>query len=238
MQIDKNRVRLRVWGDMACFTRPEMKVERVSYDIMTPSAARGILEAIYWKPEIIWVIEAITALKPIRFGNIRRNEVGCKMSSKVGKQMAGDTGSLGYAIEDKRQQRATTLLLDVAYIIEAHYEILDNAEPPNKHYEVFKRRAEKGQCFHRPYFGCREFPVSFSWHESEEPPEPPAELQGSKDLGWMLNDMVFSPAREKDEGAFSNGQGRWITAQPQFFRAQMENGRVAVPRLERAGKRT
>lgn len=237
MQIDKNRVRLRVWGDMACFTRPEMKVERVSYDIMTPSAARGILEAIYWKPEIIWLVDAITVLKPIRFGNLRRNEVGCKMSSKVGKQMAGDTGSLGYAIEDERQQRATTLLLDVAYIVEAHYEILDNAEPPNKHYEVFKRRAEKGQCFHRPYFGCREFPVLFRWHESA-PPEPPAELQGSKDLGWMLNDMVFSPAREKDEGAFRNGRGRWITAQPQFFRAKMENGRVAVPRLERAGKRT
>lgn len=236
MQIDKNRVRLRVWGDMACFTRPEMKVERVSYDIMTPSAARGILEAIYWKPEIVWLVDAITVLKPIRFGNLRRNEVGCKMSSKVGKQMAGDTGSLGYAIEDERQQRATTLLLDVAYIIEAHYEILDNAEPPNKHYEVFKRRAQKGQCFHRPYFGCREFPVSFRWHESA--PEPPAELQGSKDLGWMLNDLVFSPAREKDEGAFRNGQGRWITAQPQFFRAQMENGRVAVPRLERTGKRT
>ena len=236
MQIDKNRVRLRVWGDMACFTRPEMKVERVSYDIITPSAARGILEAIYWKPEIVWLVDAITVLKPIRFGNLRRNEVGCKMSSKVGKQMAGDTGSLGYAIEDERQQRATTLLLDVAYIIEAHYEILDNAEPPNKHYEVFKRRAQKGQCFHRPYFGCREFPVSFRWHESE-PPEPPAELQGSKDLGWMLNDMVFSPAQE-EEGAFRNGQGRWITAQPQFFRAQMENGRVAVPRLERTGNRT
>lgn len=237
MKIDKNRVRLRVWGDMACFTRPEMKVERVSYDIMTPSAARGILEAIYWKPEIIWVIEAITALKPIRFGNIRRNEVGCKMSSKVGKQMNGDTGSLGYAIEDERQQRATTLLLDVAYIIEAHYEIVDNAEPPNKHYEVFKRRAEKGQCFHRPYFGCREFPVSFRWHDST-PPEPPTELRGSKDLGWMLNDMVFSPAREKDEGAFRNGQGRRITAQPQFFRAQMENGRVVIPQLERTGNRT
>ena len=237
MQIDKNRVRLRVWGDMACFTRPEMKVERVSYDIMTPSAARGILEAIYWKPEIVWLVDAITVLKPIRFGNLRRNEVGCKMSSKVGKQMAGDTGSLGYAIEDERQQRATTLLLDVAYIIEAHYEIIDNAEPPNKHYEVFKRRAEKGQCFHRPYFGCREFPVSFSWHESE-PPEPPAALQGSKDLGWMLNDMIFSPAQKNDEGAFRNGKGRWITAQPQFFRAQMENGRVTVPRLERTGKRT
>ena len=237
MQIDKNRVCLRVWGDMACFTRPEMKVERVSYDIMTPSAARGILEAIYWKPEIVWLVDAITALKPIRFGNLRRNEVGCKMSSKVGKQMAGDTGSLGYAIEDERQQRATTLLLDVAYIIEAHYEIHDNAEPPNKHYEVFKRRAEKGQCFHRPYFGCREFPVSFRWHDSA-PPEPPVELQGSKDLGWMLNDMVFSPAREKDEGAFRNGQGRWITAQPQFFRAQMENGRVVIPRLERTGNRT
>lgn len=237
MQIDKNRVRLRVWGNMACFTRPEMKVERVSYDIMTPSAARGILEAIYWKPEIVWVVDAIRVLKPIRFGNLRRNEVGCKMSSKVGKQMAGDTGSLGYAIEDERQQRATTLLLDVAYIIEAHYEVLDNAEPPNKHYEVFKRRAEKGQCFHRPYFGCREFPVSFSWHESA-PPEPPTELQGSKDLGWMLNDMIFSPAQKNDEGAFRNGQGRWITAQPQFFRAQMENGRVAVPRLERTGNRT
>ena len=237
MQIHKNRVRLRVWGDMACFTRPEMKVERVSYDIMTPSAARGILEAIYWKPEIIWLVDAITVLKPIRFGNLRRNEVGRKMSSQVRKQMAGDTGSLGYAIEDERQQRATTLLLDVAYIIEAHYEILDNAEPPNKHYEVFKRRAQKGQCFHHPYFGCREFPVSFRWHESE-PSEPPAELQGSKDLGWMLNDMIFSPAQKNDEGAFCNGQGRWITAQPQFFRVQMENGRVVVPRLERAGTHT
>ena len=214
MDINKNRVLLRVWGDFACFTRPEMKVERVSYDAMTPSAARGILEAIYWKPQICWVIERIHVLKPIRFTNIRRNELGGIGPSErtLKSYMAGsNTSALAQVIEDDRQQRAATILRDVEYLINAHYQVLNNSDPPQKHYEMFKRRASKGQCFHRPYLGCREFIANFDWYEGD-PQTPDESLRGERDLGYMLHDIDFAHDMT-----------------PRFFRAFMRDGVIEVP---------
>lgn len=223
MDISKNRIALRVWGDYACFTRPEMKAERVSYDVITPSAARGILEAIYWKPEIRWVIERLHVRKPIAFTNIRRNELAGRGPSArtLAGYMEGRTGkALEQVIEDDRQQRATLALRDVEYVIEAHYEVLDASQPPQKHYEMFKRRAEKGQCFHQPCLGCREFACRFAWQEAEiaAAPESP---QGETDLGWMLHDIDFA-----------NGNT------PRFFRAKMVNGVITVPVLDSGEVRT
>ncbi len=141
-------LRLRVWGRNACFTRPEMKVERVSYDVMTPSAARGIMEAIHWKPAIRWVIERIDVLNPIKWDSVRRNEVGSIMSPR----------SNHIFIDDQRQQRAGLFLRDVDYVINAHFEMTENADDGDnmaKHLDIFSRRAEKGQYFHHPYLGCR-----------------------------------------------------------------------------------
>ena len=159
-------VRLRIWGERACFTRPEMKVERVSYDVPTPSAARGILEAIHWKPAIVWRIDRIHVLKPIRFTSFRRNEVGAKASTALaGRAMrAGSVVGLGLSIEHDRQQRATTFLVDVDYVVEAHFEMTakGNDDDPAKHIAMFNRRAESGQCFHRPCLGTRECPADFA----------------------------------------------------------------------------
>lgn len=150
MDIDKNRVAVRVWGDFACFTRPEMKVERVSYDVMTPSAARGVLEAIYWKPEITWVIDRIRVVNPIRFTNVRRNELGGIGPSEMTlKRYLDGTKAemLAQIIEDDRQQRASMILQDVEYIIEGHYIVRSNSESPQKHFEMFKRRARRDSVF-------------------------------------------------------------------------------------------
>lgn len=213
-------VKLHVWGDYACFTRPEMKVERVSYDVITPSAARGILEAIHWKPAICWVIDRIHVLKPVRFESIRRNELGnCKISAtKVsGAMKRKSTQDLNFLIDDgdNRQQRATTLLRDVGYVIEAHFELTDKAgdeDSVGKHLDIFNRRARKGQFFHQPCFGNREFPAYFSLIESEAD-FPPSELAlDNKDLGWMLHDIDFAN-----------------DAEPRFFRAELTNGVVEVP---------
>ncbi len=191
-------VRLHVWGERACFTRPEMKVERVSYDVMTPSAARGILEAIYWKPAITWVVDRIHVLKPIHFQSFRRNEVGAVVSGQLAKSamMRGDVNRLGLVVEDSRQQRATMLLTNVAYVIEAHFVLTDRAgtdDQPGKHAEMFQRRAGKGQCFHRPCLGAREFPADFAFLTNDTP-LPPSELpsdQRNRELGWMLRDIAF-----------------------------------------------
>ena len=205
--------RLRVWGDFACFTRPEMKVERVSYDVMTPSAARGVLEAIYWKPQIRWVVDGIQVLHPVRFMNIRRNEVGAKISTRTATTaMNAGTGKLSLIIEDNRQQRAAMVLRNVEYIIEAHIELLDDAEPIGKHLDIFRRRSEKGQCFHRPYLGCREFPADFEPVQNLVEGPPHEELKGERDLGFMLHDIDY------DDN---------MTAR--FFRAVMHNGRIKVP---------
>jgi CRISPR-associated protein Cas5d len=211
-------VRLHVWGERACFTRPEMKVERVSYDTMTPSAARGILEAIHWKPAIRWVVDRIHVLKPIRFESVRRNEVGSKISARnVSQAMnAGRVDSLAYAVDEDRQQRAATILKDVAYVIEAHFELTENAGPDDnegKHLDIFNRRARKGQCFHAPYFGTREFPVCFQLLEPDGPiPERSGLLDGKRDLGWMLHDLDFRDGMT-----------------PKFFRAAMSDGVIDIP---------
>ncbi|RZU38236.1 CRISPR-associated Cas5d family protein [Fluviicoccus keumensis] len=210
-------VRLRIWGDYACFTRPEMKVERVSYDVITPSAARGILEAIHWKPAIRWVIDRIYVLKPVRFESIRRNEVGGKLSaSNVKSAMkSGQLADLVTHVDEDRQQRAATVLRHVDYVIEAHFEMTDKAGPQDneaKHAEMFKRRAEKGQCFHQPCLGNREFPASFELLIGDELPNPDASLLGTKDLGWMLGDIDFA-----------NGMT------PMFFKAEMVDGVIEVP---------
>lgn len=211
-------VRLHCWGEWACFTRPEMKVERVSYDVMTPSAARGILEAIYWKPEIRWAIDRITVLQPIRFASVRRNEVKDKISAaSVAKVMKANAGDLSLIVSDgdNRQQRAALLLRDVSYIIESHFEILGGPENVAKHLDQFQRRARRGACFTRPYLGCREFAAHFALLEPDvTPPVADKSLAGERDLGWMLHDIDF-------------GAGR----QARFFRAVMRNGVIDVPPL-------
>jgi CRISPR-associated protein Cas5, subtype I-C/DVULG len=206
-------IKLRVWGEYALFSRPEMKVERVSYDVMTPSAARGILEAIHWKPAIRWVVDRIHVMKPIRFENVRRNEVATKASSN----------RVIYATQE-RQQRASLLLRDVEYIIEAHFEMTDKRGPedtPEKHYNMMLRRARQGQCFHRPYLGCREFPANFELVEEDTIPASPVH-QGEQDLGYMLLDLSFTV----------NTKGEVIRTVPHFFRAKMVDGVIEIPRLE------
>jgi len=230
-------VRLEVWGDYASFNRPEMKVERVSYDVMTPSAARGILEAIYWKPQMRWVVDRIRVLAPIRFTHVRRNEISETIpAGNVRKAMRSGRGSLGIAVEEKRQQRAARILRDVRYGIEAHVEVLDPTEsdgtvldhPEAKHLEAFKRRASRGQCFHHPYLGCREFPAHFRLlPDGEEFPPCPEELHGERDLGFMLWDIVFE---EDPQGPIvESNRGRRLRAHPRFFRATMRDGVVDVP---------
>ncbi len=208
-------IKLRVWGDYACFTRPEMKVERVSYDVMTPSAARGILEAIHWKPAICWVIDRIHVLKPIKFDNVRRNEVSSKIPKPNPATAMRDKKPLYFLVDDgnNRQQRASTLLRDVDYVIEAHFETTDKAgaeDNEGKHLDIFRRRASKGQFFHQPALGCREFPAKFELIVDEIPTS--CYAGQSKDLGYMLLDIDF--ANEMT---------------PLFFRAQMENGIIAPP---------
>lgn len=196
-------LRLKVWGRNACFTRPEMKVERVSYDVMTPSAARGVLEAVLWKPAIRWHVTQIDVLKPIRWESVRRNEVGAVMSPRT----------TGLFIEDERQQRAGLFLRDVAYLVHTYFSLTEKAGPEDnvaKFEEMFIRRAEKGQCFHRPYLGCREFSADF---EPVDERSLPHTVDISKDLGWMLYDMDFT-AKEP---------------LARFFHASLEKGVLKVP---------
>jgi CRISPR-associated protein Cas5d len=209
-------IKLKVWGERACFTRPEMKVERVSYDVMTPSAARGILEAIYWKPSIQWVVDRIHVLNPIKFENIRRNEVASKIpKNNITSAMKDPSKPLFLFVEEDRQQRAAMVLRDVAYVIEAHFEPNDkDGENEGKHLDIFNRRAGAGQCFNQPYFGCREFPVFFELAGDEMP----AALQEDRDLGWMLYDMDFPKKGSKKTP---------IT--PMFFHAVMRAGKIDIP---------
>ncbi len=230
-------IRLEVWGDYASFNRPEMKVERVSYDVMTPSAARGILEAIYWKPQFRWIIDRIHVLAPIRFTHVRRNEINAKIpAGSVKTAMKRGNGSLGIVIEAHRQQRAAMILRDVHYGIEAHVEIRDPTEqdgsalahPEAKHLEVFKRRAAKGQYFHHPYLGCREFPAYFRLLGDGEPfAECSEELRGERDLGFMLWDIVFED--DPKGSVVESSRGRRLRAEPRFFRACMVDGVINVP---------
>ncbi len=211
-------IRLIVRGERACFTRPEMKVERVSYDMLTPSAARGILEAIHWKPAIRWMVDRIHVLRPIRFQSFRRNEVGAKMSAGLAERgmRAGSVAGLGLAVDQERQQRAATLLRDVEYLIEAHFEMTAKAgaeDSEAKHLSMFNRRAAAGQCFHRPCLGTREFPAEFDLLPPGVP-APPSLLpqdQRNRDLGWMLHDMDFLAGRTS-----------------RFFRARLSGGVLDV----------
>ena len=224
---------LEVTGEFACFTRPEMKVERVSYDVITPSAARAIFEAILWKPAICWQVIKIEVLAPIRWASVRRNEVG-----KVASPRAGS----GIVIEEDRQQRASLILRDVKYRLHAKFDFI----PPDKHGKtsnpvpewlvaaeevgelrkpdvrpdetagkyaaMFERRAKKGQCFNQPYLGCREFSCAFRLVDPvAEPTTPIAE---SKDLGFMLYDLNFTDPKD---------------IRPMFYRAEMKDGVITVP---------
>jgi CRISPR-associated protein Cas5d len=225
---------LKVWGDFACFTRPEMKVERVSYDVITPSAARAIFEAVLWKPEIRWRITRIEVLKPIKWISVRRNEVG-KVASTEGPNSLGERGLY---IEDHRQQRAGLFLRDAAYRLHAEFEVVDSSkhvhhypglhhdkprepeegqpEHPAKYLSMFQRRARRGQCAWQPYLGCREFSAHFELVEdtaAAAQAQPP--IPDSPDLGWMLHDIDYADAMKSG-----------------FFRAAMKQGVIDLETVE------
>ncbi len=233
---------LEVWGDYACFTRPEMKVERLSYDVMTPSAARAIFEAILWKPAIRWNVTKIEVLNPIKWISVRRNEVGKTIPNPTARQLSGESNApMGIFIEDERQQRAGLFLKDVRYRIHGYFdfippekreenisaspefwadqqeatEIVRMDETEAKYAAMFERRAKKGQCFHRPYLGCREFACYFRLVNPGEKLERP--IDETRDLGFMLYDMNFEDVNDPT---------------PQFFRAYMEKGVVKTDRRE------
>jgi CRISPR-associated protein Cas5d len=212
-------ITIRVRGDYALFTRPEMKVERVSYDVITPSAARGIIEAIYWKPAIRWVIDKIHVLTEIEFTNIRRNEVSDKASTDKALQiMRGSNEPFYLAATDRRQQRASMVLKDVDYVIQAHFDLVPEkagAEgTEEKHYNIILRRLRKGQYFSSPCLGTREFGAKVELIEDGVIPK--GELKGTRDLGWMLFDMDFSNPQD-------------IT--PVFFKAEMRDGVIDLAQV-------
>ena len=209
-------VRIKIQGEYACFTRPEMKGERVSYDVPTPSALRGILEAIHWKPAITWHIDAIHVMRPIRFESIRRNEVASKVPAVGGYMKSGKP--LFMLVEDERVQRGALVLRHVEYYVEAHFTLTDKAgqgDNEGKHLDIFNRRLKKGQVYHQPCLGCREFPAFVEPVEGNIPTSPLAEgPEGNKSLGWMLYDIDFSEAADKA---------------PMFFQANLERGIVHIP---------
>ncbi|MEN6299968.1 MAG: type I-C CRISPR-associated protein Cas5c [Anaerolineaceae bacterium] len=234
---------LEVWGDYACFTRPEMKVERVSYDIITPSAARAVFEAILWKPAIRWNVTKIEVLNPIKWISVRRNEIGKIVAAPTAKQMSGVLGApMGIFIEEERQQRAGLFLRDVRYRIHGYFdfvppderkanrsalpefwadgkeqvEIVRMDETAAKYAAMFERRAKKGQCFHRPYLGCREFACDFRLIDPQT--EPGKLVDETRDLGYMLYDMNF----EQDAN----------NPTPLFFRAKIDKGSINTDRRE------
>ena len=210
-------IQLEVWGAYALFSRPELKVERVSYDVPTPSAARGIVESVYYHPGLRWYIDRIHVLNPIRFVSIRRNEVTDKISGRNVRQAAQGGGQPLYLVTSQKiVQRSSLLLQDVHYVIEAHFEMTDKAAPsdnPGKFQDIVTRRMERGQCVHMPYFGCREFPVSFRrW-----PGGPIPTIDETRDLGLMLYDFDYS-----DPAAIT----------PTYFRARLEHGVLNTPNCE------
>ena len=234
---------MHVWGDYALFTRPEMKVERVSYDVMTPSAARNIIEAIYWKPQIRWVVDAIHVLKPIVFTSVRRNEMKSKAVTPSSAVMKGaEAAVVGLCPEDDRQQRASLVLRDVAYVIEAHFDVLEcrfekngpemaEADCAAKHISMFNRRAASGQVFQQPYLGCREFPASFALvrDDSDMPPCELSEDQRNKDFGFIFHDFLYH--EDKKGKIIESNTGKKLTAEPRFFRAVAHDGVIRVPSL-------
>lgn len=226
-------VAVKVWGEYACFTRPENKVERVSYDVMTPSAARGVLEAIFWKPEFRWRVREIWVLNPIKRFSILRNEVNTVASARSAQGWQKSGG--GFFAEEDRAQRNALVLKDVAYVIRADLELAPHAtDPLTKYREIFERRVEKGQARHQPYLGTREFTGYFAPVSAEDRP-----LEAlTEDLGRMLFDLEFTededgPVRFRKHGA--NG-GAWVKgrAVPKFFAARLERGVLKVPDLYRS----
>ena len=208
-------ISVEVWGAYALFSRPELKTERVSYDVMTPSAARGLLDAILWHPGMKWIVDSIHVCAPIRFTNIRRNEVKDTVSARKAQSVMEKGGELYLATPESIQQRAAMVLRDVHYVIDAHFEMTQRASPtdnPGKFQEMMRRRVEKGQFYHQPCFGVREFPAHFK--PCIQLPPCPEELKGEKDLGWMLLDMDYSDPES-------------IT--PHFFRATLRDGILEVP---------
>lgn len=221
------QIKLKVWGDYALFARPEFKVERVSYDVMTPSAARSILQAIYWHHGVHYVIDSVRVLRPIRHIQIRRNEVRSVVNAPtVRKALLGMNTELSLCPARDRSQRSALVLKDVAYIIEAHIEMTSSANPGDtvgKFQAIFERRACRGQCFTRPYLGNREFPAFFElWTETEFPPCPPS-LVGTKELGMMFFDMDY-----QDELATESFIPERL---PLFFEAKLVNGILQVPQF-------
>lgn len=205
-------IKLEVWGEYALFSRPELKVERMSYDLITPSAARGIMESIFWHPGLRYVIDRIYVLSKIQYANIRRNEVKSKiLSSKVKAGMlSGRINDLYINTKEDIVQRAALVLKNPHYVIECHFDMTDKAnasDNPGKFQDIIKRRINRGQCFHTPYFGCREFPVKFKLYEFEDVPTF-YEME-ERDLGLMLYDFDYSDPND-------------IT--PMFFRAKLEKG--------------
>lgn len=201
-------IKVRLRGEYALFTRPEMKVERVSYEVITPSAARGIIEAVYWKPAIRWVIDKIHVLNEIEFTNVRRNEVSDKAS----------LGKPYIIVTETRQQRAAMVLRNVDYIIEAHFKMTEKAGPDDteaKHYNIILRRLREGQHFHAPCLGTREFGAKVELIEEGQPL--PQSALGDRDLGWMLYDLDFSNPRD---------------IQPKFFKAELRQGVLDLTSVE------
>lgn len=211
----KNEIILEVWSKYACFTRPEFKVERVTYDVMTPSAARGILEAIYFKPQFRYVVEEIQVMNPIKTMSIRRNEVTDKIQvSQIKKAMTARTPIYQNA-DEITQRRSAIILKDVRYFIKAHIEMVSETNPENnltKHYVMFRQRANRGKCFRQPYLGCREFSAYFDIHD--EITESP--IDESRDLQYMLYDLEYNDATTK-------------IIEPIFFRAYMDKGVIKIP---------
>lgn len=213
---EKRRHSLYVHGPMACFTRPELKVERVSYEVMTPSAARGIFEAILWKPAIEWRIHRISVLAPIQFTTLKRNEVNSRAVRPSERVMAGQERLADFFADEDRAQRTSLVLREVSYVVEASFDLTARAGPEDsavKFSEMFERRVEKGQCFRAPYLGCREFECRF-----EPAPASFTPIPDTKSLGMMLHDLEFAPKGP---------------AKPRFFRAALENGVLNVPDWDR-----
>lgn len=209
-------IKMEVWGEYACFTRPEMKVERVSYDVPTPSAARGMVESVYYHPGLKWHVDKIYVCKPISFTNILRNEVASKIS--VRNVLTEANGKKRSYIDRNAdiQQRATTMLRNVHYVIEAHFEMTDKANPsdnPGKFQDIVKRRLRSGQAYMQPYLGCRECTAHFRLWEGGDIPT----IDETRDLGYMLYDMEYSDPEN---------------IQPMFFRAQMVHGVIDLTDCE------
>lgn len=209
-------IKMEVWGDYACFTRPEMKVERVSYDVPTPSAARGMVESVYFHNGLRWIIDRIYVCNPIRFINIRRNEVPFKVSRDKILREANVRARSYINRKEKTQQRATMMLRDVHYVIEAHFVMTDQANPsdnPGKFQDIVKRRLRSGQAYMQPYLGCRECTAHFRLWDGGEIPA----IDETRDLGYMLFDLDYSDPEN---------------IQPMFFRAQMVHGVIDLTDCE------